>query len=612
MKRHCFLRGCLRPLAIICISLPSLAQTGYQAKYLLFQSGENARYFNTYSDYAGAILIDGYLKGKLKAYAADVVSEVVKRGPIDSTEIPSPWEKGIDYYTMDRVSYQGKYYEATLDFASNGLPPDQNKYWLRYEILGEPVSVKRSYPQLKDTLGKGDFLAKLVSQLETQNPPWDLGGAYYNGDLVDYRGITYIATKDVTSAIPPAEDGANWDIYGSAGPTFLRPRDLIGLRTLLHTEKNQGNVRYTPQMVSPVAFKYELELNYPVVYFFFDEAVNYLNSIAQPVLFSSQYGYLTNGQFVLTPEARAELLESVRASLKSKTLKLTIQNPERIKIFLNDTTRMANTTEWVIHQNLNSTDLEIHQVVFEGGILKAKSVAAIPLKSLQKALPFKAASWFTPWEVLVDQGRWESTTDTLAIDSLAPVNPHINARKPANSFLLLEAYKANVDDTNPSLTSTLPEAWAYLTAAYNEMKPVFKTPFVTFFPWVYDWSTVKPGGVLTGWTFNKNFTLGPSGYVRPGVLEVPKQFTTLSVTYKKTIPTDPKQKMQYSPLEVTLEFQTAQNPDAPVWYTVAWKDFKELLTSRASAPLAQLIQAIEGGTLRFYNTELVYAPIENK
>lgn len=81
------------------------------------------------------INLSGKVKRTVKGFSNSILSktEFVNRMLESSPELPPQWERGFGYYAGERVSFNGRSFEAIVDDPGGNESPDNRDYWQQYD-----------------------------------------------------------------------------------------------------------------------------------------------------------------------------------------------------------------------------------------------------------------------------------------------------------------------------------------------------------------------------------------------------------------------------------------------------------------------------------------------
>jgi hypothetical protein len=549
----------------------------------------NAPWIRPCTDNIGDILIDAYLSGKLRGYR-DGVLEKFEYAPVPTASIPAPWKKGQNYWTYDVVSYEGQYFEYIDSETEPAGPPSDQSQWRKFTLLGDVTAQEWAFPGISDTLTKEQLLDRLVVIRENMGmySNWGPGDNYYQGDYVQYFGNRYQAIRDVTSQTPPPDDKESW-IYQPIVYSFVNPGEVNRLQIISLVEN--GNTQ--PQMLG-LGITDEYGFDKDLIYFYYEEALNYLREIKQILLYTNQYGYVGMRELIMDEHARIALLQDIRALAQKHKLKVgrtDILNEKLYSDFRSDTSRITDLFTWKIMQSLDGNIFLLSAVVED----LYTPFLSLPVASLKKTFA-KDKVVFETYESLLQGRKLQSIVDTLYdVPSKGRITaPETKSRIPQGSFFR-ESYTKVVDSVNNL------KLYQLMEQLYNTTK-ARGTPRInslsSFFPSKYDWSRQTYHLSVGEFQFAKDFQVGHSadGTALTDTLAKSSPIHEFSVTYEKL----PSASAKFQAVEFTLWTEDYAR------YSFEWQAIRPFLL--ASDPA--LVASIENGTVTYDYSDLTYGLIE--
>lgn len=594
-------------LLLVWTSCTGFAQT-YVVSKIDFRDSINSKLIAPNTDNLSILLVDGYLSGSLPGYKFDIGEEVLKRAPLTADRTPPPWNAKKDYFIDDRVSYKDKFYR--LNWEANKPVPTRDEAWSEITLEGFPISTRYYFPTLEDTLSKQDFLRAMVAIEPTLFDPWHKEYSYYVNDVAEFNGRNYEASTD-NEGKSPADNPDIWHPTSQGSMILHSMRDFNSVQVL---SQQQNNGAQEPVMLSILVYddRYGASLSIGL-YFYFKDAIQYLNQVKQqPLLYTSETGYLGPAKVVLDNTRRFLLLNKLKENLISKKIKLDkkmIASKTRYEEFLAEPMFAEPPLRWNIFQKPNGDFVLLDQAFKDDILITSNTVAIIPAAKLQRIFPAHNPKFITYSEALTSSMLHITPDDTVHYDTLEPVEiVHIKPEPARENFFWLESYNIRIDSTDQKTQEKFSGIWSLLQQAFdkNQLQP--KSPLRTFFPCKL--------GAFTGLEFyNRTLTFTPDYEFNNAnqfvdSLAVPEWFTEFSVTYKKTT-TQNNPITSYTPVEITFQFMTRWRGDHwPVTHTLDWSDVKKILRDLPQS--TEFITGIEQRTLNFSQSEVVYGVIAEK
>ena len=561
-------------------------------------------------DPLGVVIVSGYLQGKINAYRFATEDSVVKWGPKKIE--PKPWDPKKFYLFDDVVEYHGKAYRAFIDTQQE--PPND---WI-LEPLRDPVSILRYFPALTDTLPKSEFLKRMIEE-SMMFTYWDPQAVYFFGDFVEWNGKAYQSlTENVGKN--PEENPDHWSVSNQGGIVFNQLKDLNRTGILFNYVVNNSDTTWHPLMVT--VYKRGIDIPLPVAYFYYQDVVNYLNSIPLPVVSTTGYAPAANFVFAFDDASRAAYQHWIKMKIQSGALKPASKDIHNIALYRSwladaGTGKDHFQTMWQLQQQLVTKDILITKVdsVREKGIV-SRPVLSIPFKAIEKLYKrekIPAPKMITYRNMLTDFHNWIALHEAHYIDSLKPFNFEIvNRTTAATRYFVVEKYQARIDSGNVVASAFLSEAWPWIEQSFNSGKIRERNPPHSFFPDTYNWSAGNPWQVNNHRiNLDKDFHLSSQYNSTTDTLVHSKGFLELNVYYRKDINTNMSLVENYfQPIYISVIYKTDKPYDISVCFD--WKEFKALLTKTNLPETDKFIHQVEGGTLQFYSSELRYLLMEER
>ncbi len=580
----------------------TLAQQGYLVEYINFEheypDSINALLRRENTSNLGTLLVQGYVDGKLTGYKFSYKEETLRYAPLPPELWPPAWNPKSYYFLGDRVSYDGHGYEMMNEIRPSPIPPNESDTWWRYELRGQPMHMKYSFPTSRDTLSKAEFLKNMISQESVIRQNWNSDQFYYLDDLVEYEGDIYVAIKDCNPGTSP-RDKTNWQLTYPFH-IFHSLAELTSVRMLSHYKKVGSDTTWTPQTISLLV--YDFNKGYAadeVVTFLYCDVVSYLDSIVQPILYRSETGYIENRAFVLESKSRKNLLDIVQATLTGKKLAqgdLTVKDRSKFMDFVNSSGESRK--NFSISQDLITNDLRLHYL--------GKSVALIPVKKLLATFPIEKPAWFTYSGALHQRAFVSQTSNilqyrdsTVVLDLMTP----FSACQPVspNQYYWIEEYF--VDYQNQQKQFLLKEAWTCIVMDTQWMNTQRKKKR-TFYSLSFDWSRAYKDTV--GLKLNNvnwhSLLNNDSEEDSPTALSDRNSidFRGLSVIYKRYWSSGSDLKTR--PIEITIYAQQGESVATDLF---DWESVKDLWRRKDSHKYNALIRSIETGAIDVGGSALV-------
>lgn len=583
MKKSIYISTCF--FLLLNFTLHCRAQEKVYVTTIDLSEPKNAMWIKSPTDKIGDILLDGYMSGKLRGYSEGII-ERLEYAPVPPEHLPREWKKGQDYWVYDLVSYQGQYYECWDDDADPNLPPLNNKQWHAATLEGDLISQKWVFPEAQDTLSKVELLDRMTTVLAERFMSWQSGTSYFAGDLVEYGGYNYQAMSDVTGSTPPADDKVNW-VYHPTSVMFARPFELNIVEIFSWVEKRT----LLPQIIG-LKFLRPEGFDQRVIYFYYEEALNYLNHIRQPILYKNPYGYIGANELVMDEQSRINLLQQIKtlAKTKPKTVIAGVVDQKMFSDFQRDTAGIVDLSRWRIMQSLDGSTLQLS----EDG---SEPFLTVPISAIKKILSKEKVTLAT-YAGMIQSGKFDQSLDAYPD---APESPRIKgpeevARIP-RELCFMESYIKVLDSLSDL---KMQELWKK-AVDINKTKPIRQIhPLRGFFPSHYDWSKQVYHLPSKGdFQFDKTFQIGyddEAPFVTD-TLATATHVTRYSVTYEKSAG-------KFVPLDFTISIEAPDSYFSD--YTFEWKTIQPVLASFDP----ELVSAIEKGTVKYSYSELQYGLVE--
>lgn len=566
-------------------------------------------------DKIGQIILSGYLDGKIKAYRFAIKDSVLKWSVPMS--IPPNWHNKEFYNPGDRVLHNNIAYESQIEAIGQEPKDFGNDYWVRVE-LREPLLKRRFYPTEKDTLTKAEFLSRMVSQQPEIFPAWDAAYDYYPLDIVTYKGKNYEALQESRAKVP-GENNDFWAITNRGSIQFHRLGDAKTVSVLFNYSVVQSDTTWNPQMVAVKVWDDNYGAYKQLAYFKYDDVMNYLEKVPQPVINNVATNRLSNTLLVQNQRQRPELLNWLKAKFKAKQITAApkwISNPAIFQAWLSSSDTIDNSyyAKWRFYQDLNSRDLVLVRMEYKDDRLKSQPFLTIPVKALEKMfrdLQIKTPALQNYTDALQDITLFSTHEESHNLDSLQPLRPRFKSKiLLAREYFFVEKYSADLSEgRNPVITKMLPQAWPIIEKQFYAKALKEETFRASFYEDNFDWRSINPWkqfGITH--SFDQEFGLDDYWYYyRRDSIPSPQQFTQIFVTYRKYFSTGKFPAVQFEPIYISIELidNNANQSGIPNGVYFKWPALKEQLLKSGST-FASFISAIETGRLEFYDSELLY------
>lgn len=561
------------------------------------------------SEPLGAVLASGYLSGKLKAYKFATADSVAKWGP--KLFEAEAWKSGKYYYSGDMVEYKGKAYSALID---NNAEPINEFYWMQ-EVQRNPVSLTYYFPTLSDTLSKEDFLNRMVAEAPVFDE-WIPDFVYFFGDFVMYKGIPYKSLSE-NKGKNPEKNPDDWHADYDGGIQFYSLRDLSITSILYHYTIINLDTTWYPMMLS--VYKQGLDVPERVAHFYYQDAINYLNTLPLSVLNSAAYTPVANNVFAFDDTLRADYLKKLPEVLRLSKVKLTSKNILSLGIYsawLGKADKNGNgqsQQNWQLLQRPSTLDLVISRVDSRD----ERSITPfliIPGKTLDKLLSNEKVSgnkFVTYRELLRNPSVWWAPLAAHRVDSLKPfINDVLKNPVKSDKYFTDEKYFARLDSGNDVVLSFFKNAWPWLMKNFNAGKIKERFYKESYYEDKFNWSLNGP------WTIRNNKLNLGRGFSLNGFVDWPtdsiyqhEKLMDVNIIYRKEFNLKDLAGQSFRPefLQITYQYRHGDIR----YVTLAWKEFKVLLTDSGLSDKELFIRTIESASLNFYDSELVYALMED-
>lgn len=571
-----------------------MSQSGYAVTYIDFKASPNSSLLHENTDNLGSLLVEGYLKGKLRGYKFAYNEEILKWAPMPAKYWPGKWDPKKYYFLDDRVSYKGYGYEMIEEIGPSSTPPDQSTKWVKQILKGEVVSRRYSFPSVRDTLSKADFLKNMVEN-QRQLDKWNPYAGYYMGDEVEYEGRKYMSIGDTPHGNNPTND-KYWEPSGTLIPMFSSLDDLTGIEILSYYEI-KGDTTWYPQVISLHRYNdYVGSYDRTVVSFFFPEAIQYLNSISQPIVYQAKFGYMGNSMLILGQKEKTELAKWINKKLTLNQLTLTgtkIIDNQRLQLFLKDTANLQG--KYGVAQDLLTQNPVIHDT---------HPIYTIPLASIALLLEANLAPPPNPlnYSQALLSNVFYGQTSVTEIDSLIPDKHKNIASNQALEYFFLEEYSLSWKDAGERANQV--KAWQQVAIDFKNKS---LTPMERHFNYVaHDWSKEGNWSSLGKDLSKKEWVnlLNHYDSDQGDLLEIePHDSTTLvclAPVYKKYLRSSLKSNLE--PVEITFYGSWIGNIHS---VSFSWKLVKESLLKTNPSGFSKLIESIEKGQILIRGTKIV-------
>jgi len=588
----------------------ALAQHGYLEADINFKDeytdSINARLIKQKTTNLGTLLVQGYLAGKLTGYKFSYNEEEIKNASPSNESWPPKWNPKNYYFLGDRVTYKGNVYDMVNEIHPNPVPPDKSDKWMRWpKWVGQPLRVKYSYPSIKDTLAKAEFLKSMIS-LEEQIPyAWFSSREYFEGDKVLFQGEIYRAIQDSEPGTSLSDENF-WRRQSRSLPFIFYPLDNLTSITILNYFQVKQDTTWIPQMVTLKVYDDNRGFASELISFLYCDVIAYLNSISQPLLYLSDMGYVGNSTFIPGEKNSENLLQFIQLKLKTKELAeedITVMDRSEFPDFLMNNELSKN--NYRVTQDLNTNDLRVKRY--------GKTVMRIPIDKFMTIAKFKEPTLFTYSEGF-DQGIFNSHKSVpftnysyydipVAIDSLIPFPScqPVNAKKTTGYYWLEED---SLTFQNSYKREIMLDAWKCIVAAAQE-KSILPEKEKNVNSLSYDWSKAYKDTLGLDLTDVNWLTLiHDDNYNYESPIEYAAsddsiKFTGFSVIYKRYFPVD---NMKFTPLEIKVY---GERNELNISNSFKWESVKEVLRKRDPRKYNRLINSIENGELPIGNSKLV-------
>jgi hypothetical protein len=566
------------------------AQSGYYYYTIDLRQPQNALLIPAQTENPGMILLNGFSKGKLKAYKSAYIEEPIAWSNPESLD---EWDSNTDYYFEDMVRYNGADYIVMME--SKGKPPGDNNYWTQIDRR-VPVKYKYEFPALKDTLSKEEFLRNMVWMPEQAVEEWRKGTSYFITDLAWFNGYVYEAMED-NIGIPPT-DINYWQKTHRADLQFAQPNEIQLVEILYYYKVINSDTVRVPQMFSLFLAGYEG--NKHIASFYYKDVVDYLTSVQSPVLYRSKFGHFQN-QFLPCAECKYDLAAFIRENLR--TGKLTLDTQNIINLQQHD--------EWVSDENL--TVLEAYQLpgnndIFIYGskiISETESspdlIAKLDASKVITLLPNYLDEYYT-YAFAFQQQMFDGTTTRIDPAAIEPVEnlPIVTHKNPSRAQLFIN-YSANLSDLKIEHVEVIGELWKKIRASRSLGNRVPLTQmWLEFFPLEFDWKKIQNWRSSENSSTQFNFSASPFQInFTPDSIPDCNDIVEFSVCYKKTFDLT-TQVIETEPTNINFEVRCDESERAGR-YSFMYSDIEEILNSNQL-----FLQDIKGLNFKWNNAELIY------
>ena len=573
---HLFCRNTFLVLLILTCIWPAFTQSGYYYFDIDVKKGP-AKGFHRYpSDNLSALLIDGYLKGKVIGYRYNIGGNMLK-------------EIGTRYY----------------------------------------------FPTISDTLSKMEFLENMIYRLPLKLPLWSADEQYAKRDLVQYKESSYECIRHLTKGKPPTDMEYWVKIYN--GPQ-IHSTQLEGIRMLMYREKKGNQFIHWPQMICFLSLDYNGYGTEIGLMFHYSDVLKYLATVPQPMLYQNGIGYMGNQLFILDSQDHETFFYWLQGNLKSGAIQVddkSIVNRTSFDQFVQDTvltkewTRKQGTfnSPWSIYQDLVSNDIIIYETYLDKKEYKKRTTARLSIKNIEHGSPIKSVPFnFSAWLTSLDFNDPTIEPIELNMDSLPPMKFIPELVKPADSHFFV--LNTNCESTeNPSFVKIFPEIWTAVVLAFKEKRIQFKNRTYSFYLCEYDWPEGEIAIHGNKWSCPPGFSVNGRVVADIDTLLVSLKPNSFSVTYKKWLGPD-STKSKFEPLQITWQgdylTKSATSPvkintdkktsfvKKDVYYTLDWNDLKKVLATKGTTLVTSFINTIENGQLKYFRSFVDYGLIEDK
>lgn len=571
------------------ISFVSHAQVTYIQKFFDLKRGTDSVFYETPNDYPGAILIHGYLTGKLTGYSFDIGNEVTKRAAVAADQFPEKWERRSQYYQEDRVQHDGRYFIAIMDPPVE-VPPINGDYWMEIEILGDPVGDRYFFPTLADTLPRALFPNKLAVPVEWAYDPWVPSNDYYADDVVEFEGVIY-QSLSLSTGKDPVSFQQLWKKKELDFIRFFRATDFDSYKIVYARTTNNGVICDVPQMITPLRYDFATGIYMGAgVSFYFQDAIRFLESLKQPLFHPFKSGYRAKVVLFANYNEREIVLTKIKQSLVSGKLKVKkgwIVNQTALSEF-KSATSMGN---WNLVQDLRTSAFQV---------LRSKDHArCITIPALDVPVDFADAvqspsplRTFTLTEGILNKFK-PNHIDTLAIDSLDALPYSVVFRPTEDGLSFLEAYMFPKSEETDKI-------WTLLKNAARDKSIESRAKPDTNYPWSRTW-----------FDFNiYRARLDSVNLMTPPAPIAEESFPVSTyIIYKRSVHVvgEPS----FAPVSVMVSINDKSAGSAEVVnYVFYWSDVKKLLQARNSDVWNNFISQVESGTAAFTESKPVLGLIE--
>jgi hypothetical protein len=589
----------------------AFAQQGYREEHINFKGehpdSPNSRLLKQKTTNLGTLLVQGYVDGKLTGYKFPYNVEHLKNAPPPKESWPPKWNSKNYYFLGDRVTYKGNIYDMVNEIGPSPVPPDKSDKWMRwrFKLEGQPLRVKYSYPSIKDTLPKGEFLKSMISFEEPISYVWFSSSEYFEGNKVVFQGKIYQAIQDVEPGTSLSDENY-WRRQSRSLPFFFNSLDNLTSITVLNYFTVEEDTTWIPQTLSLRVFDDNRGYALRLISFLYCDVIGYLKSISQPLLYLSDLGYIGHSTFILDEKSREKLLHFIQIKLKMKELAeegLIVMDHSKLADFANGAE--GGKEKFGITQDLNTNDLRIKS--------HGQTIAIIPIGKFLDIAQLEEPAVFI-YADAINQRIFKGYKETpfndysyfdipVVIDSLIPfpICQPLQVKKSAGYYWLEED---SVAFQNSFKRDIILDAWSCIVAAAQE-KSILPEKERNVNSLSYDWSKTYKDTLGLDLTDENWLTLlHGDNYNYESPIEYAAsdnsiKFTGFSVIYKRYFPTD---NIKFTPLGIKVygEWKETNISDS-----FKWESVREVWRKRDPRKYNRLIDSIERGELPIGNSKLV-------
>jgi hypothetical protein len=570
------------------------AQSGYYYYTIDLRHPQNSLLVPAQTENPGMILLNGFSKGKIKAYKSAYIEEPIEWSNPESLD---EWESNKNYYFEDMVRYNGADYVVTME--SKGKPPGDNNYWAQIDRR-VPVKYKYELPALRDTLSKEQFLRNMVWMPEQAVQEWTKGTSYFITDLAWYNGYVYEAIEE-NIGIPPT-DINYWQKTHRADLQFAQPNEIQVVQILYYYKVINSDTMRIPQMFSLFLAGYEGNKN--VASFYYKDAIDYLSSVRSPIVYRSKFGYFKN-QFLPCTECKYDLAAFIRENLRTGRL---TQNPQ-------DIINKPLHDQWTADDNLSA--LEAFQLpggneIFLYGskiISETESipdlVAKMDVSKIITLLPNYLDEYYS-YAFAFQHQMFDGARTKIDSLLIAPIeNSRLITQKTPSKAQSYINYSANLSDLKIEHVEVIGEVWKKITATGSSGNRLPLTQLLLeFFPLEFDWKKIQNWRSSENSATQFNFSSSPFQInYTPDSIPDCSDIVKFSVCYKKTFDLT-THAIETEPTYINFEVRCDESERARM-YSFKYSDIEEILNSNQL-----FLQDIKGLDFKWNNAELIYGLIE--